>query len=33
MNSPENDLERFFSMIRFDTRQKLENIPDFQLDS
>ena len=30
---PETNLERFLSMIRFDTRQKLEDLPDFQLDS
>lgn len=30
---PEADLERFLSMIRFDTRQKLESLPDFQLKS
>lgn len=26
------DLERFLSMIRFDTRQKLDDIPSFQHD-
>jgi len=30
---PRIDPERFLSMIRFDTRQKLDDIPDFQLDS
>jgi class 3 adenylate cyclase len=29
----ENDLEQFLSMIRFDTSQKLDKLPDFQLDS
>ena len=28
---PESDLERFLSMIRFDTRGKLNDLPDFQL--
>jgi hypothetical protein len=27
---PENDLERFLSMIRFDAREKLNELPDFQ---
>ena len=30
---PENDLERFLSMIRFDAREKLEELPDFQLNN
>ena len=29
LEPPENDLERFFSMIRFDTRGKLDDLPDF----
>ena len=32
-DTPEIDLERFLSMIRFDSRQKLDDLPDFQLDS
>jgi len=30
---PRVDPERFLSMIRFDTRQKLDDFPDFGLDS
>jgi hypothetical protein len=30
---PESDPERFFSMIRFDSRQKLDDLQNFQLDS
>ena len=30
---PEYNLERFLSMIRFDTREKLKDLPDFLLDS
>jgi len=30
---PRIDPERFLSMIRFDTRQKLDELPDVQLDS
>jgi len=30
---PENDSEWFLSMIRFDSREKLNDLPDFQLDS
>ena len=30
---PESDLERFLSMIRFDLRLKLDDLPDFRLDS
>jgi hypothetical protein len=30
---PRVDPERFLSMIRFDTRQKLDDLPDFKLDS
>jgi hypothetical protein len=26
----ESDLERFFSMIRFETREKLKDLPEFQ---
>jgi hypothetical protein len=33
LKPPENDLERFFSMIRFDSREKLKDLPDFQLDA
>jgi hypothetical protein len=29
----ESDLERFFDMIRFDGREKLDVLPDFQPDS
>jgi len=30
---PRVDPERFLSMIRFDSRQKLDDLPDFKLDS
>jgi hypothetical protein len=30
---PENDLERFFSRISFESREKLKDLPDFRLDS
>ena len=30
---PRIDPERFLSMIRFDSRQKLDDLPDFHLDS
>jgi len=30
---PENDLERFLSMIRFNTRGKLDDLPDIQFNS
>jgi len=30
---PRVDPERFLSMIRFDARQKLDDLPDFQLNS
>jgi len=30
---PEVDLERFLSMIHFSSREKLSDLPDFQLDS
>ena len=33
MNSPRIDPERFLSMIRFITRQKLDDFQNFQLDS
>ena len=31
--TPRIDLERFLSMIPVDTRQKLDDLPDFGLDS
>jgi hypothetical protein len=30
---PENDLERFFSMIRFESREKLKELTDLQQES
>ena len=33
LEPPETDLERFFSMIRFESREKLKDLPDFQLDA